>query len=88
MIRVTVEIWPNGNRTRKKEIAHMNIGNISDLSAISSYKVEVSSVSNPLAKNPVAFSARGIVEGHRRADSVWSLLEKTAAWAADLAKRS
>ena len=31
MIRVTVEIWPRGDRTRAIEIARMNIANVSDL---------------------------------------------------------
>lgn len=88
MIHVIIEIWPNGTETRKREIARMDIGNISDCSAISSYVVKATSVPNPLSEQPVAFSARGTIEGHRREDSIWSLLEKCVAWAADLARRS
>jgi hypothetical protein len=88
VIHVIVEIWPNGIETRKREIARMDIGNISDCSAISSYVVEASNVASPLAEYPVAFSARGTVDGHRRSDSIWSLLAKATGWAADLARRS
>lgn len=88
MIHVIIEIWPNGSQTRKREIARMDIGNISEFSAISSYIVQASSVPNPLAKHPTAFSARGTIEGHRRGDPIWMLLEKATAWVAHLARQS
>jgi hypothetical protein len=88
MIRVTVEILPNGSEARAREIARMDIGNISDLAAISSYQVRATSVANPLAKKPTGFSARGTVGGHRRQESIWALLAKSTAWAADLARQS
>ncbi len=59
MIRVIVKIMPNGSEARAREIAHMDIGNISDLAAVSSYGIRASSAANPLSKNPAAFSARG-----------------------------
>ena len=88
MIHVIVEIWPNGNQTRRREIASMDIGNISDCAAVSSYIVQASSAPNPLSKHPTAFSARGTIEGHRREDPIWSLLAKTTAWLAHLARQS
>jgi hypothetical protein len=88
MIRVTIEIWPGGSKVRAREIARMDIGNISDLAAISSYEIRASSVANPLSRNPVAFSARGTIAGHRRKDSIWALVAKATAWAADLARQS
>lgn len=87
MIKVIVEIWPNGNPARKREIAHMDLGNITEFSAISSYVVRASSVPNPLAKLPTAFSARGTIEGHRRDDPIWVLLAKAMAWAAHLSRQ-
>jgi hypothetical protein len=87
MIHVIVEIWPGGVQTRKREIARMDISNISELSAISSYVVEASSVPNPLSKNPTALSARGTIEGHRRADGIWPLLAKATVWMAHLARQ-
>ena len=88
MIRVIVKILPNGSEARAREVARMDIGNVSDLAAISSYEVRASSVANPLSKSPAAFSARGIIEGHRRKDPIWALLAKATAWAADLARQS
>jgi len=88
MIHVIVEIWPNGSPVRRREIARMDIGNITDFSEVSSYVVQASSVPNPLAEDPVGFSARGTVEGHRRDDPIWVLLAKAMAWAADLARQS
>lgn len=88
MIHVIVEIWPNGSPTRRREIARMDIGNISEFSAVSSYIVQASSVPNPLSENPTAFSARGTIEGHKRSDSIWSLLAKTSAWLAHLERQS
>jgi hypothetical protein len=87
LIHVVIEIWPNGSQTRRREIARMDIGNISDLATVSSYAVEAKSVPNPLAADPVAFSARGTVDGHRRDDSIWALLAKATAWAAHLARQ-
>jgi hypothetical protein len=88
LIHIVVEIWPNGSQTRRREIARMDIGNISDLATVSSYAVEAKSVPNPLAADPVAFSARGTIDGHRRDEPIWSLLAKAMVWASDLARRS
>jgi len=88
MIRLVIQILPNGSEARAREIGRMDIGNVSDLAAISSYKVDASSVANPLSRNPTAFSARGTIDGHRRKDSIWALAAKATAWAADLAQRA
>jgi hypothetical protein len=88
MIHVVIEIWPHGIETRKREIARMDLGNISEFSAVSSYVVQASSAPNPLAKHPTAFSARGVIEGHRRDDSIWILLAKATDWLAHLARQS
>lgn len=86
MIRVTVEIWPNGAAKRRRVIARMHIDKISDLSPTSAHEVVASSVADRSSGKP-AFEARGLMEGHRRRDSIWALLSKATAWAADLARR-
>jgi hypothetical protein len=88
MINVLIEIWPNGNPARRREIARIELGNVSDFSAVSSYVVRASSAPNPLSTHPIAFSARGTIEGHKRSDSIWSLLAKTTAWLAHLERQS
>lgn len=48
MIRVTVELWPGGREARAREIARMDIANISDLAQTSDYGIRASSVANPV----------------------------------------
>jgi hypothetical protein len=86
MIRITVEIWPNGIETGVREIAHMNITNVSDRAPVSDYEVWASSERNPLSRQP-AFVASGMVVSHRRKDSIWALVAKAAAWVAASAEK-
>lgn len=85
MIRITIEIWPSGSEARAREIARMDIANISDLAPMSDYEVWASSIGNPLSGTP-AFVARGTIEGHTRKDSIWALVAKATGWAAELAQ--
>lgn len=41
MLRVTVEIWPGGDKTRACAIAIANVANLSDLADVSDYAVSV-----------------------------------------------
>ena len=77
MIRVTVELWPGGREARAREIARMDIANVSDLAQTSDYGFRASSVANQLSGQP-ALVVRGTVEGHRRDQSIWALIAKTA----------
>lgn len=90
MIRVKVEFWPNGDGTRAREIARMNIGNISDLAPDSTYEIWASSDANKFVQP--AFEASGMTVTHRRKDSIWILVAKAidrvaAGWLAASAEK-
>jgi hypothetical protein len=87
MLRVTVEIWPGGDKTRARSLAIANIANISDLADVSDYAVSVAEGPNPLAHTP-PWSQRGHVFQHDRKTSVWTLIAKVAIWAADEAGKT
>ena len=82
MLRVTVEIWPGGDKTRARAIAIANIANLSDLADVSDYAVSVSEGHNPVTNIP-PWSQCGHVFQHDRKTSVWALVAKVAIWAAD-----
>jgi hypothetical protein len=82
MLRLTVEIWPRGNRLLARTLASANIGNISGLADMSDYVIEVSEGDNPLAGTP-AWSVQGHIFRHNRNASVWKLVAKAATWAAN-----
>ena len=51
MLRVTVEIWPGGDKTRARAIAIANVANLSDLAEVSELDV------NPLICSPSGATA-------------------------------
>jgi hypothetical protein len=87
MLRVTVEIWPNGDATRARPLAIANVANVSNLAKISAYVVTVSEGYNPLADAP-PWSQRGHIVQHDRERSVWALVAKVATWAAEEAAKA
>ena len=52
MLRVTVEIWPGGEKLFRRTLAIADIGNISDLADTSDYEIRVSEGENALAGTP------------------------------------
>jgi hypothetical protein len=82
LLRVTIEILPGGNKEHARAIAVADIANISDLSEVSDYAVSVTERYNPVANSP-AWSRRGFILQHARRASVWALVAKVAAWAAE-----
>jgi hypothetical protein len=78
MLRIIVEILPNGQRELRHTIASMNVGNLSDLADVSEYRVDATEGANPVAATP-SRSSTCTVFGHDRRSSVWSLVEKAAA---------
>ena len=87
MLRITVEIWPGGDKTRTRAVAIANVANLSDLADVSDYAVSVSEGYNPLAGTR-PWSQRGHVFQHDRKTSVWALIAKVAIWAAEEAKKT
>jgi hypothetical protein len=82
MLRVTVEIWPGGDKTRARAVAIANVANVSDLANVSDCAVSVSEGYNPVIDTP-PWSQRGHVYQHDRRTSVWALVAKVAVWAAE-----
>ena len=87
MLRVTVEIWPGGDKTRARSLAIANVANVSDLANVSDYAVSVSEGYNPVTNTP-PWSQRGQIYEHDRITSVWALVAKVAVWAAEEAGKT
>lgn len=68
MLLVKLEIWPGGDRERAREIGHIEIGNVSDLSPISNYEV--------ILKEPGRCDRRGVVRDHHRVAGAWKLVAR------------
>ena len=82
MLRVTIELVPGGDERRARAIAQMTIANVSDLANISDYEFEARERANPIAGTP-ARETTGMVRGHDRRQTVWSLVGKAAKAAAE-----
>jgi hypothetical protein len=78
LLRVTVEIWPSGDKTRARAVAIANVANLAD---VSDYAVSVTEGHNPVTNTP-PWSQHGSVFQHDRRTSVWALVAKVAIWAA------
>jgi hypothetical protein len=87
VLRITVEIWPGGDKTRARSLAIANVANVSDLADLSDYEVGVTEGHNPLTNTP-AWSQRGRLCQHDRRASVWALIAKVAIWAAEEARKT
>ena len=70
MLRMTVEIVPGGDYGRAREIAEVEVWNVSDLEDVSDYRWEAKLEAQPVIQ--------GEVIGHRRA-SGWGPLIATVA---------
>jgi hypothetical protein len=86
MLRVTIEIWPRGDKARAHTIATADVANVSDLSYVSDYALSATEQYNPVADTP-AWSQCGHVLQHDRRASVWALVAKVATWAAEQATK-
>jgi hypothetical protein len=79
MLIINVEIWPGGDKAMSKEIARMEIRNISML-ADNSMLADDSDYSYIISENPSSFSSgvfsQGTVGNHNRFQSVWRLIKK------------
>ena len=69
MIRVTVELWPDGNQSGRRTLAKIDISNISQLAPISDYDYKLLE-----SRNGVPHQDEGLVVKHNRDDGVLKLL--------------
>jgi hypothetical protein len=82
MLRIVVDLIPGGFTPLRRTIATMSIANESDLSDRSDYSVEAMEGRNELAGLPPR-NMSAVVEQHDRRQSVWILIAKAAAAAAE-----
>jgi hypothetical protein len=52
VLRITVEIWPGGDKTRARAVAIANVANVSDLADVSDYAVSLTEGHNPISNTP------------------------------------
>jgi hypothetical protein len=81
MLRVIVELVPGGREKLKRELARIQLGNITDLHSVSDYAIFACEDVNPVAQRG-RWESRGLIAGHDRNQTVWALVAKAAAWAA------
>jgi hypothetical protein len=82
MLRVTVDLIPAGYNPLRRTIASMTIANLTALANRSDYRVEAMEDQNNLAGLPPR-NMSATVEDHDRRQSVWNLIAKAAAAAAE-----
>jgi hypothetical protein len=85
MLVVKVEVWPGGRENMKRELARARIGNVSNLANTSDYVVTAKEGDNSIVGTP-AWESKGRLDGHDRRQSVWALVAKAAAWAAEVTR--
>lgn len=86
MLRISVQLVPNGDEGRTCELARADVGNISSLADVSDYLIYAYEGSNHLA-GAAPWIEHGVIEGHDRRQSVWRLVERAARWAAEQSER-
>ncbi|QRI72612.1 hypothetical protein JQ507_14565 [Bradyrhizobium sp. PSBB068] len=82
MLRVVVDLIPGGFTPLRRTIACMTIANESNLADQSDYRIEAMEGRNHLADLPPR-NMSAVVENHDRRQSVWHLIAKAAAAAAE-----
>lgn len=68
MLLVRVELWPGGDRHRRREVAVLTIANVTELSDVSDYAV--------VRVDDSGRAEAAFVRGHRRADGLWPLISR------------
>lgn len=77
MLVIDIHLVPGGFDPMKRTIGTLRIGNISDLSDISDYRIVGMEAANPLTNTPSRI-AECVLQGHDRRQSVWRLLKAAA----------
>jgi hypothetical protein len=81
MLRIRIELIPDGDESRARELGRAQLSNISSLSAVSDYAIYVCEGVNIIAETG-RWERRGVIGRHDRRGSVWALAAKVAIWAA------
>jgi hypothetical protein len=77
LLIITIDIIPGGYAPARRTIASMRVSNISNLAAVSDYKVELLETANTLTGTPPRAGSCE-VKGHNRLQAVWALLAKAS----------
>jgi hypothetical protein len=77
MLILTIDLVPGGIHARRRTLASMHIANLSGLSDISDYEVNIMEGANPLAGTKPR-NGSCTVEDHDRNQSVWALIARAA----------
>jgi len=86
MLRIIVELVPNGDESRVRELARAQLSNITALAPVSDYGIFACEGRNDVA-GTIGWDSRGMIAGHDRMQSVWVLVAKAALWAASEAEK-
>lgn len=78
MIVVKVELWPGGDMSKAREIASMNISNVSNLAARSDYRVIVDEQPSDITGMTDGMNENFVVQNHKRRQSVWAIVGRAA----------
>lgn len=74
MLVVRIELWPNGDKSRARELSRAEIWNMSELAPVSDYGVHVDCATNGTAEFPIL--------NHERYRGAWELVRRVAEEAA------
>jgi hypothetical protein len=77
LLVITVDLSPGGDESRRRTIGSMRIANLSDLTDICDYSVEVVEGANPVTGTK-ARKAACMVLAHDRKQTLWALLAKAS----------
>lgn len=75
MLKISVELVSQAGHHHS--LGTLMVGNTSDLADVSDYEIAGSEAANPLA-GTAAWTARAVVVGHDRRQSVWRLVAAAA----------
>jgi hypothetical protein len=84
MLRISVQLVPGGDERRVRELARADLANVSLLDDVSDYRIAACEGFNPLSDH-LPWIQVGAARRHFRRQSVWRLVERAAAWAAERA---
>lgn len=74
MLFIKVELWPGGDRTRKRELGQMTIGNIGGDTERGDYAVHTTEHPSDITGLPKGMDEQFVFKNHKRRQSVWALV--------------
>lgn len=78
MLVVKVELWPHGDRTKRRELGQMTIGNVGGDIERGDYLVNASERPSDITGLPDGMDEEFLVKNHKRQQSVWAIIGRAA----------